>query len=267
MVKLENILKRRILILDGATGTNLLDKGLDPGESPSILNIRNPDEVYKLHKQYITAGADIILTNTFTANTVNIPKNKLSRVITEGVKIARHAARGRAMVFGDIGPLGELIEPYGEFAFDQVFKIYTNICRIMSKAGIRVFWLETFTSITEAKAAFLAAREYSNDIYMSMSLQDNGYTIMGESAETIALTFQALGAKGIGVNCTMPEVAIEAVTRMSRVSNLPLIIKPNAGRINIVGNKVHHTLSDERRSGATRGGHPCRRPPVSPRVG
>ncbi|MGB3341056.1 MAG: homocysteine S-methyltransferase family protein [bacterium] len=244
MVKLENILKRRTLILDGATGTNLLDKGLAPGESPSILNIRNPDEVFRLHRQYIAAGSDIILTNTFTANPMNIPKTELDRVISVGVKIAKRAAKDRVLVFGDIGPLGELIEPYGEFTFDQVYNIFLNICRRMSKAGIKVFWLETFTSMVEAKAAFLAAREFSDDVFICLSLQDNGYTIMGESAETIAVTFQSLGAKGIGVNCTTPQVAIEAVAKMFRISNLPLIIKPNAGRIKIVGNKVHHTLSD-----------------------
>jgi 5-methyltetrahydrofolate--homocysteine methyltransferase len=245
MAKLENILKRRILILDGATGTNLLDKGLAPGESPSILNIRNPDEVYRLHKQYIDAGADIILTNTFTANPMNIPKTKLRRVITAGLEIAKRAAKGRVRVFGDVGPLGELIEPFGELSFDQVYDIYLDICQIMSKAGIKVFWLETFTSITEAKAAFLAAREFSKDVYICLALQDNGYTIMGESAETIAATFQSLGAKGIGVNCTIPEVAIKGVAKMFRVTNLPLVIKPNAGKVRITGNKVHHTLSDQ----------------------
>lgn len=245
MAKFANIIEQRIMIIDGATGTNLLDKGLAPGESPSILNIRNPDEVFKLHKQYIAAGSDIILTNTFTANPMNIPKNKLSKVISAGVKIAQHAARGRAGVFGDIGPLGELIEPYGEVSFNHVYKIFLKICHTMSRAGIKIFWLETFTSIIEAKAAFLAAREYSKDIYICLALQDNGYTIMGESAETIAATFQSLGAKGIGVNCTTPEVAIDAVAKMSRISNLPLIIKPNAGKIKIIGNEVHHTLNDQ----------------------
>jgi 5-methyltetrahydrofolate--homocysteine methyltransferase len=245
MNRFDNIIKKKILVLDGATGTNLLDKGLAPGESPSMLNINDPDEVYSLQKQYVAAGSDIILTNTFTANPMNVPKTKLDKVISAGVKIARRAARTRAMVFGDIGPLGELIEPYGEFTFDQAYDIFMNICRIMAGAGIQVFWLETFTSIVEAKAAFLAGREFSDHIHVCMSLQENGSTIMGESAETIAVTFQALGAKSIGVNCTTPEAAIHGITRMARVTDLPLTIKPNAGDIKITGNKVHHTLSDQ----------------------
>ncbi len=244
MVKLENIIKKRVLILDGATGTNLLDKGLAPGESPSILNIRNPEAVYSLHEQYIKAGARAILTNTFTANPANIPTSKLNRVIFAGVKIAKRAAKNRAFVFGDIGPLGELIQPYGEVSFEEVHRTFLNICRSMYKAGIRVFWLETFTSIIEAKAAFLAARSFSKDVFVCLSLQDNSRTFMGETPESIAVTFEALGAKGIGVNCTLPEVAIEAVTRMARVSSILLIVKPNAGEVKIVNNKIFHTLSD-----------------------
>lgn len=244
MVKLENILKKRVLILDGATGTNLLDKGLAPGESPSILNIRNPEAVYSLHEQYIKAGAQAILTNTFTANPANISTFKLNRVISAGVEIAKRAAKNRAFVFGDVGPLGELIKPYGELSFEEVRRTFLNICRSMYKVGIRVFWLETFTSIIEAKAAFLAARSFSKDVFICLSLQDNGRTIMGETPESIVVTFEALGAKGIGINCALPEVAIEAVTRMACVSSRHLIVKPNAGAVNIVGNEISHTLSD-----------------------
>ncbi|GAH12070.1 unnamed protein product, partial [marine sediment metagenome] len=182
--------------------------------------------------------------NTFTANPLNIPPNKLRRVITAGVELARQAAKNKAIVIGDIGPLGELIKPYGEFSFDEVFKIFENISKILLQAGIKVFFIETFTSIIEAKTAFLAARNFSKNIFVSLSLQDNGQTIMGEIPESIAVTFEALGAKGIGINCTLPEVAIEAVAKMAKVTNLPLIIKPNAGMVEIVGNEIHHTLSD-----------------------
>lgn len=244
MNKLEKILKRRVLLLNGATGTNLLDKGLAPGESPSILNIRNPQAVYKIQRAYVEAGSDIILTNTFTANPVNIPPGKLKKVITAGVKIAKKAANNKAVVIGDIGPIGELIKPYGELKFNEAFNIFKNISKILHQAGIKFFFIETFTSIIEAKAAFLAARNFSKDIFVSLSLQDNGQTIMGEIPESIAVTFEALGAKGVGINCTLPEVAIEAVAKMSRITNLPLIIKPNAGKVEIIGTEIHHTLSD-----------------------
>ncbi len=244
MSKMEKISKGKIILLNGATGTCLLDKGLKPGESPSILNVRNPQAVYKIHKAYVDAGSDVILTNTFTANPLNIPSNRLKEVITEGVKLATRAAKSRAIVFGDVGPLGELIKPYGELNFDEVSKIFQNIFKIFYQTGIKAFFIETFTSIIETKAAFLAARKFSEDIFVSLSLQDNGRTIMGEIPESIAVTFERLGAKGVGINCTLPEVAIEAVAKMAKITNLPLIIKPNAGRVKIIGTRIHHTLSD-----------------------
>lgn len=244
MNKLQKILKKRILLLDGATGTNLLDKGLAPGESPSILNLKNPQAVYEIHRAYIDAGSDVILTNTFTANPINISSSKLKKVITEGVKIAKRAAANKAIVIGDVGPLGELIKPYGEMGFNESYKIYYNIFKILYSSGIKTFLIETFTSIIEAKAAFLAAKNFSKEIFISLSLQENGRTIMGEIPESIAVVFEALGAKGVGINCTLPEVAIEAIEKMAKITNLPLIIKPNAGKIKINGNEVHHTLSD-----------------------
>lgn len=242
-------LNKRILLLNGATGTNLLDKGLAPGESPSLLNIRNPQAVFDIQKEYVMAGSDIILTNTFSANPLNIPSRTFKNVITAGVKIAKRAARGKAMVFGDIGPLGELIKPYGELHFQEAFKIFDKIAKTMSDAGIRVYFLETFTSMIEAKAAFLATRVFSNHIFVCVSLQDNGKTIMGETPESIAVTFEALGARGIGVNCALPDVACEAVAQMAKITGLPLIIKPNAGKIRITGTKIHHTLSDREMAG------------------
>jgi len=244
MIDIEKVLKKRIVFLNGATGTNLLDKGLEPGESPSILNLRNPQAVYEIHKAYVNAGADIILTNTFSANPFNIQRSRLEDVITEGIKLAERAAGKRAVVLGNVGPLGELIRPYGELDFDEALKIFQRIYTIFSRAGIKKFLIETFTSIIEAKAAFLAARTCSQDIYVCLSLQGNGRTIMGDIPETIAITFERLGAKGIGINCTEPEVAIKAVAKMAKVTNRPLIIKPNAGKVKIVGTKIHHTLSD-----------------------
>ncbi|HEC79372.1 MAG TPA: hypothetical protein ENI34_09600 [candidate division WOR-3 bacterium] len=241
---LKNILKRKILLLDGATGTNLLDKGLMPGESPSALNIRNPEAVFNIQKAYVDAGADAILTNTFSANPMNIESKSLNRVIKKGVMIAKRAAGKRAFVIGDVGPLGELIKPYGDFSFDEAYRVFYSIIRILSKAGVKIFLLETFTSIIEAKAAFHAARKFSDDVFVSFSLQDNGRTLMGELPETIAVTFEALGARAVGINCSLPDIILDAISRMKGVVGLPLIAKPNAGRIRMEKNRVHHTLSD-----------------------
>lgn len=245
MQRILRIAKQRIVLLNGATGTNLLDKGLQPGESPSILNVRDPGKVEVIQKAYVDAGSDIILTNTFSANLMNMKDAQLTRVLRAGACIAQKAAGRKAFVMGDIGPLGELIQPYGTFRFEEAVGIFTTIAGTLWKSGVKAFFIETFTSMIEAKAAFLAVREFSSDVFVSFSLQDNGFTIMGESPEVLARTFDALGAKGIGINCTLPEIALTAIERMCRVTALPLIAKPNAGAVHIHGTSITHSLNDK----------------------
>jgi 5-methyltetrahydrofolate--homocysteine methyltransferase len=243
MVELQQLMKQRIVILDGATGTNLLARNLKPGESPSILNVRDRDSVFTLQKDYIEAGADIILTNTFSANSKNYSSNLLDKVIRTGVVLAKQAAKNK-MILGDIGPLGDLIRPYGDKDFETAVNDYKKIFRIFSRAGLRKFLLETFTSIIEAKAAFLAARKYATDIFVCFSFQDNGRTIMGDTPEAIAITFQALGARGVGANCCPPDVVVDALRRMAGVVQIPIIAKPNAGHVTIKDGQVHNSMSE-----------------------
>ncbi|OPX17447.1 hypothetical protein BXT86_06455 [candidate division WOR-3 bacterium 4484_100] len=217
---------------------------MEPGESPSILNLRNPSAVYELHQRYIEAGSDAILTNTFSANPLNISNKLLKKVLQAGADLAVRAAKARVIVLGDVGPIGELIKPYGEVDFEDVLKTFKKIFYILHLSGIKRFMIETFTSIIEAKAAFLAAKNFTDDIFVSLSLQDNGRTVFGEPPESIAITFSALGARAVGINCTTPETAIEAIERMSKVTRLPLLIKPNAGKVKIDKNRIYHTYSD-----------------------
>ncbi len=245
---LDKLLKKRIVILDGATGTNLFDKGLSPGEPPAILNLKNPEAVYQLHKRYRDSGSDLILTNTFSANPVNF-KKEYKQIIKSGIKIALKAAENKEFVLGDVGPLGIVIKPYGDGEFEEVFKIYCEVFKTFYKFGINSFLIETFNSIIEAKAAFLAAKEYSDNILVSFTFQDNHRTIFGELPESIAITFDKLGAKAIGVNCTEPKTAIEVLKRMQTVTSLPLIAKPNAGRVTIEGDKLRNTITDSELAG------------------
>lgn len=245
MKLLKYLLNKKIIYLDGATGTNLFGKGLEPGESPAILNLRNPGAVYKLQKAYIDSGSDVILTNTFSANPLNFKNNQYKEIISAGINIACRTAGKKRYVFGDVGPTGILIKPYGDGDFNEVYRIYFEIFKTFYKSNLKVFLIETFNSIIEAKAAFLAAKNYTDDILVSFSFQNNGKTLFGEIPESIAITFEKLGAKAIGVNCTSPEVAIEVIRKMAQVTNLPLIAKPNAGQVKIEKNRITHTISDK----------------------
>lgn len=249
MKLLKNLLNKKFIFLDGATGTNLFDKGLEPGEPPAVLNLKNPRAVYELQKSYIDAGSDAILTNTFSANPLNFKGEQYKDIIHAGVRIARKAVANKKLVIGDVGPLGMLIKPYGDENFDRIYRIYEKIFEAFYKSGIKIFLIETFNYITEAKAAFLAARNFTENIMVSFSFQENGRTLFGEIPESIAIIFARLGAKAIGVNCTTPEIAIEVIRKMAQVSNLPLIAKPNAGKVKIDGHKITHTVSDQELAG------------------
>jgi 5-methyltetrahydrofolate--homocysteine methyltransferase len=244
MDKLAAILRRRLVILDGATGTILLaQKNIEPGESPSVLNMRDPESVLALHRSYVAAGSDVILTNTLSANPHNFTGRTMDKVIRQGVLLAKRAAK-KAHVYADVGPLGDLIKPYGLRGFEDVVSEYTAICKIFTRSGLRRFCLETFTSIIEAKAAFLGAKEFAHRIFVCLSFQENGRTIMGEPPEAVALTFEALGADAVGVNCTAPDVAVEAIKKMRTVSGIPLIVKPNAGRVTVEHGVIRNSMSE-----------------------
>jgi 5-methyltetrahydrofolate--homocysteine methyltransferase len=248
VVEFQGILKKRVAILDGATGTNLIGYGLAPGESPSVLNIRDQNRVLQLQKSYMNAGSDIILTNTFSANQHNFNSAMLGRVIRNGVALAKRAAKGK-IILGDVGPLGDLIRPYGMRDFEDVVDDYKAIFRIFIRAGLTMFFLETFTSIIEAKAAFLAARQYATEIFICLAFGDNGRTVMGDTPEAAAITFDALDAGGVGVNCSSPDIVVEVLSRMASVAQLPLIAKPNAGHITIKDGVLHNTISDAELAG------------------
>lgn len=245
----DRLLRKRIIILDGATGTNLLDRGLLPGEPPSILNLKNPQVVYQLQRRYIDSGSDIILTNTFSANPVNFKGEKYKEIIKAGVKIARRAAGDRSAIFGDVGPLGILLKPYGDAEFEEVYRVYLEIFKTFYKSGLRNFFIETFNSIVEAKVAFVAAKEFSENIFVSFTFQNDCRTLFGEIPESIAITFESLGARAIGANCTEPETVIEVLKKMRKVTNLPLVAKPNAGKVTIDANRVRNSISDRELAG------------------
>lgn len=229
MLKSNYGLRRTVTVLDGAAGTNLLDAGLRPGEPACVLNLHNPTAVYNLHRSYLKAGADLILTNTFNADPDHFSLSRLNRIIRAGVELARRAA-GSNRILADISPLAGLLRPYGQREFDDACRSYGQLFRLFHRYGVRDFFLETFTSLREAKAAFLAGRSYCRRIFVSFSLDRSGRTMLGEMPETIALTFDRLGAAGIGVNCLDPDTAREAVNRMARFTELVISVKPNASR-------------------------------------
>lgn len=226
---------RRKLLIDGAHGTYFMALGFVE-EVPDTLNLKEPDVVIKHHKEYLEAGADIHLTNTFNSTREKLKKFGLEHLTEklniEAVKLARKAIGEKAFVFGDIGPTGSLIKPLGEISFHQAFNTFKEQAKILINNGVDGIILETFSDILELKAAYLAVREVSEDIFLiaHLTFEENGKTLTGTSPEAFAALFNDLNVDAIGINCSVgPHEMLPIFQQLSKFSKKYLSVEPNAG--------------------------------------
>lgn len=220
------------IILDGGMGTMLQNSGLEIGGVPELLNITNPELLISIHRKYIEAGADIIYTNTFGANSYKMKDTGYSveELISSAIENARKAAEGTdALIALDVGPIGQLLEPTGTLSFEKAYSIFKQIAVAGKTADVIVF--ETMTDLLEIKAAVLAAKENTDlPIMCTMTFEKNMRTFTGCGVPNMALTLEGLGVTAIGVNCSLgPDELLPVVKEMAGWTTLPLIVKPNAG--------------------------------------
>ena len=228
----KDLLKKEFVILDGAMGTVLQSKGLELGEIPEKLGIQKPEEIIAIHKSYIEAGSDIVYTNTFGANRYKLEGcgYSVQEIISQAVANAQKACEGTsALVALDIGPIGQLLEPTGSLSFEEAYDIFKEEIIAGKDADLIVF--ETMTDLYELKAGVLAAKENSMlPIMCTMSFEENMRTFTGVSIPAMALTLNGLGVDAIGVNCSLGPVELNPIIKeLSQWTNLPVIVKPNAG--------------------------------------
>lgn len=226
--------KNKYVVLDGAMGTALTKLGLKPGEIGEFWNIDHPEKVIQVHKSYINAGADIIYTNTFGISRKKLEGKKYStsELLKAGVKNAQ-IARGNEdiKIALSIGSIGEMMEPMGTLKFDECYELYKEQVVLGEEAGADLIVLETITDLYEMKAAILATKENTNlPVISSMSFEENGRTFNGCLPESFAITATGLGVDVLGINCSLgPFEIYPLIERISKVTNLPLIVKANAG--------------------------------------
>ena len=244
----------QILIFDGAMGTMLQQRGLTPGQSPEELNLTMPDVVESVHLDYLRAGADIVITNTFGGSRLKLQEYKLENRVAEinrrAVEIARGACQkaGHGMVAASLGPTGHFVSPVGDTSFDEMYAIYLEQAEAIASARPDYFLLETFSDLGEMRAALLACRDAGNEqipVICSMTYT-NGRTLTGVSPAVAAVTLEAMGASVIGCNCSGgPDELQQVVEELSRYTELPLVAQPNAGLPLMVDGKVQYPLGAE----------------------
>ena len=226
---------RRVLLLDGATGSCLRSMGMPVGVSTELWALEHPDAILTLQRGYVEAGSDIIYAPTFSANRLGLSmyglEDRLAEINAGLVSLSRKAAAGRALVAGDLTTTGKALEPKGDLTYQQLLDVYAEQIDVLAHAGADLLVAETMLSIDETMAAVEAAHSVCDlPIMCSMTLEADGQLLFGGSAVDAVESLQALGAAAVGLNCSVGPDQLEAVvSSMKSVATVPLIVKPNAG--------------------------------------
>ncbi len=233
------VAERGQLVTDGGTGTELFARGLSTGDAPERMNLDRPDVVEGLHRSYINAGADIVLTNTFGANRHRLALHDLEHSVIKincsAASLARRVAdrAGRkVLVAGSMGPAGKLLAPLGDLGPDDAADSFAEQARGLAEGGADVLWVETMSALDEAEAAILGARSVSElPIVVTMSFDTAGCTMMGVTGTHAGTRLAELGVAGVGANCGNNLADTEAALSQIRaaVSGVVVISKANAG--------------------------------------
>ena len=252
-MNISELIKNGPVFLDGAMGTLLQKKGLDPGDPPEAFNLTNPDAVKEVHMAYLNAGSDIILTNTFGANRLNYDPDEAEKIIREGIRIAKDSIACLAdnvkerYAALDIGPSGHLMEPFGDLSFDEAIDVFSDMVKAGVKYGADLIVIETMSDISETKAALLAAKENSSlPVFVSNTYQASGKLMTGADPLCMISMLEGMGADAIGMNCSLgPEQLKPVVGTYLKYASVPVLVKPNAGMPRMENDKVVYDITAE----------------------
>ena len=231
--------RKKRYVLDGGMGTMLQSAGMSPEETTTEFGLAHPEILTQIHKKYIEAGADIVYASTFGTN--RFKKKEIGEcTLQEAVRIQVQAAvkakeimavQGREVAVAiDLGPLGELLEPMGTLSFEDAYDAFREVIQAGCDLADLIV-IETMTDLYEVKAAVLAAKETCDlPVVVTMTFEENGRTFTGVSLQAMALTLEGLGVDAMGINCSLGPVEIFPMAEKLRsLTDLPLVIKPNAG--------------------------------------
>ena len=228
-------ISERVLILDGAMGTLLQERGMPPGGCPEEMNRVAPDVVTGIHAEYAAAGADILIANSFGGNRAKLAHYGLAGAVDElnrrAVELARQAGGPQLFVGGSVGPTGRFVEPVGDAGFDEMVAIFAEQIRALASAGADLISFETFLDIRELRAGIIACRDVCDlPIIAQLTFDDGGRTVLGTPPAAAAVTLDALQVEVIGSNCGLGIDGIhDVLAQMRQVTPRPLIAQANAG--------------------------------------
>lgn len=235
-MKITEYLKNNIVLLDGGMGTLLQDRGLLPGEKPERWNVSHPEVIRDIHRGYLDSGSNVIITNTFGANSLKFSVGELEKIISSAIENARAAIAGskahqQKWVALDIGPTGRMLKPLGDLDFEDAVAVFSEVVRLGARYGADLIFIETMSDSYETKAALLAAKESCDlPIFVSNAYGEDGKLMTGASPLAMISMLEGMGADAIGVNCSLgPKAMAFVLDEYKKYSSLPIIFKPNAG--------------------------------------
>ncbi|MCK4981499.1 MAG: homocysteine S-methyltransferase family protein, partial [Victivallaceae bacterium] len=250
--KFNDLINKKVVIADGATGTEFIKRGMPQGVSPELWALENLDAVHEIHNAYINAGSDIVYIPSFGGNRIKLEEfglaDRLHEMNSSLAKAVRENIGGRALAFGDLAPTGKFVEPFGDLAFEDAVNIYKEQVNALIDGGVDGFAIETMMDIQETRAAVLAVKESCDlPIIVTMTFDESTRTLTGNDPLSALITLQALGIDAFGCNCsTGPKDMIELIKTIKPYAKIPLLTKPNAGMPKLVdGETVFDMKADE----------------------
>jgi methionine synthase I (cobalamin-dependent) len=250
---LERLASGEVLIADGATGTMLQEAGLPTGMPGEAWVLEHPEGIVALHRAYLDAGSELILTTTFGGTRARLKAAGLDVRVAEinrrAAELARQAAGQDVYVGGDIGPTGELMPPLGPLTYEAAVELFAEQAKALAVGGVDCIYIETMGDLSEASAAVEGAQQACDlPVFCTFSFDTHGRTGMGISPTQAAETMAAMGVSGLGANCGhAPEEVLDFLPEMTQAApGAFLIAKPNAGIPRMVKRQVVYDAAPER---------------------
>ena len=249
-----DLIKQKILVLDGATGTNLQKAGMPTGVCPEKWILEHKDIMIELQMNYINAGSNIIYAPTFSGNRIKLEEygldKDLEKMNLELVALSKEAVAKtgyRAYVAGNLTMTGRQLYPIGKLSLEELIDVYKEQIAVLVKADVDLLVVETMMSLAEARAAVIAAKETCElPIVVSMTYNEDGRTLYGTPPEVAVTVLQSLGVDAIGVNCsTGPAEMIPLVAKIKEYANIPILAKPNAGMPELIDGETVYAMTPE----------------------